>query len=312
MGIAEVIPGVSGGTIAFITGIYEELISSIKAFGPEAIQAWRKGGSNGLWTAINGKFLIFLMIGMGFGFISGVFVISGLIENHPEKLWGFFFGLILASCLLIGFEIKSWNLSRVLALIGGTIFAYTITTVAPAEGSLNLVYVYVSAVIAISALMLPGVSGSFMLLIMGMYTLIIPTIKRFLVDFSLDDFIILSVFGLGALTGLAIFSRVLTYLFNKHKSISFAVLTGFMLGSLNKIWPWRNISSVLEKEAGTIINIQSQDQLLEIGEDNYKILSEENVMPSEYLFGNPDLIGVLISFLAGILVVYFLHKLNKK
>lgn len=312
MGIAEVIPGVSGGTVAFITGIYEDLIASIKSFGPQAYRGWKKEGMVGFWNAINGNFLLFLLIGMLIGFFSGVFIISDLIDNQPEILWGFFFGLILASCILIGLEIKSWDLSKLLALIVGVVIAFGVTTLAPAEGSLNLFYVFFSAVIAISALMLPGVSGSFMLLIMGMYTLIIPTIKRVFTDFAASDLLVITVFGSGALTGLALFSRLLSYLFNSYRSVSFAILTGFMIGSLNKIWPWRNVTSVLLKDTGEAITIAGQDQLLEIGKDNYKILSEQKVFPADYIFGDSKVLGVFIAMIFGIMIVYLLHLVNTK
>lgn len=312
MGIAEVIPGVSGGTIAFITGIYETLIKSIKSFGPEAIDGLNQNGLPGLWKAINGNFLLFLMIGMGLGFVSGVFVISDLLVTQPEILWGFFFGLIIASCVLIGLEIDQWNWKKALLVILGAVFAYGVTTLAPAEGSLNLIYVYLSAVIAISALMLPGVSGSFMLLIMGMYTVIYPTFKRILTDFNSSDLLVVIVFGLGALTGLAMFSRILSWLFSKYKASSFAVLTGFMVGSLNKVWPWRNTTDILVKETGTIQNVNSITNFENLDKENYKILSEVNVLPDGYLYHDPKTIGVIVAMLFGISIVYLLHKINIK
>lgn len=312
MGIAEVIPGVSGGTIAFISGIYEDLLSSIKSFGPIAFSAFRTDGFKGLWSAINGNFLLFLIIGMAFGFLSGVVVISGLIETQPEILWGFFFGLILASCFLIGSEISKWTIGKTLALLIGTAIAWYITVAAPAEGSLNLLYVYLSGVIAISALMLPGVSGSFVLLIMGMYTLIIPTIKRLLTDFSLDDLWIVGVFGLGCLTGLAIFSRILTWLFKSYKEVSFALLTGFMIGSLNKIWPWRNVTQILDKGNGQLKTITDYDSFSTLDKETYKLVGEQNVIPTEYLMGDPKTIATILAFIVGVVVIYLLHRFNKK
>ncbi len=312
MGIAEVIPGVSGGTIAFISGIYEQLLASIKSFGPEAITAFKSDGIKGVWTAINGSFLLFLMIGMGFGFLSGVIVITGLIDTQPEILWGFFFGLIIASCVLIGSEISKWTWQKISALLLGAAIAWYITVAAPAEGSLNLIYVYISGVIAISALMLPGVSGSFVLLIMGMYTLIIPTIKRLITDFSLTDFWVVGVFGLGCLTGLAVFSRVLTWLFKSYKEVSFALLTGFMIGSLNKIWPWRNVTQILDKESGNFESVTDYSAFKALDKETYKLVSESNVFPSDYLMGDPKLIGTILAIALGIGVVYLLHKFNDK
>lgn len=312
MGIAEVIPGVSGGTIAFITGIYEELIESIKSIGPEAIRGFKEDGFGGLWNSVNGNFLLFLMIGMALGFISGVLVITGLIETQPEILWGFFFGLILASCFLIGSEIKSWNWKKVVVLLLGCALAYYITIAAPSEGSLNLLYVFLSAVLAISALMLPGVSGSFVLLILGMYTLIIPTFKRLLTDFNTGDAIIVFVFGLGCLTGLAVFSRVLSWLFKSYKELCFALLTGFMIGSLNKIWPWRNPTKILDKESGEIQSILDPQSILSLNKESYKLLSEANVLPMGYEMGEPKTLLVIIAILSGLGIVYLLQKFSKK
>ncbi len=311
MGIAEVIPGVSGGTIAFITGIYERLLEAIKSVGPQLITTFKKEGTVGLWKAIDGSFLLLLMIGMALGFGVGVILITDLIETQPEMLWGFFFGLILASCFLIGAEVKHWSINKIMVLIGGALLAYWITVVSPAEGSLNYAYVFLSGVLAISALILPGISGSFVLLILGMYTIIYPLIKETMVSFEMSNLIILSIFGLGCLTGLAVFSRVLTWLFKKYKELSFALLTGFMIGSLNKIWPWRNVKEYLVKETGEVEVMSNVSTFLSLPKDSIKLLSEINVLPDNYVMGDPNTIKVLIALVVGFIVVFLLSKFNK-
>ena len=311
MGIAEVIPGVSGGTIAFITGIYEQLIKSIKSIGPEAFIGFKNDGIHGLWKAIDGTFLMTLLVGMAMGFLAGVMIITNLIETQPEILWGFFFGLIIASSVLIGLEIKRWTISKFIIMLVGIGIAYYTTVAVPAEGSLNPIYVFLSAMIAISALMLPGVSGSFVLLILGMYTMIIPAIKRLITDFNTSDLTVVAIFGLGCLTGLAVFSRVLSWLFQKHKEVSFALLTGFMIGSLNKIWPWRNPSVIMDKDTGLLQPVTDVQALKALPSDQIKLVSESNVFPQGYLMGDPKTLSVIIAICLGIAIVYLLSKLNK-
>lgn len=201
MGIAEVIPGVSGGTIAFITGIYETLLNSIKSFGPSLITTFKADGISGVWSKINGTFLLFLLSGMFAGFGTGVFGITHLLENYPLLLWSFFFGLIFASSIYIGRQVQKWTWKEILLAVGSTIFAYYVTVAAPSQGSEALWYVFICGVIAISALILPGLSGSFMLLLLGMYTYILPQLKA-LLKFSSEAFTVVSIFSLGCLVGL--------------------------------------------------------------------------------------------------------------
>lgn len=291
MGIAEVIPGVSGGTIAFITNIYERLLSSIKSIlGPELFRAWRRGGFAEVWKVIDGGFLLFLLLGMATGLVAGVFGVTHLLENHPRLVWAFFFGLILASSLFIGRQVKRWNAVSVLALIAGTAVALWYTLAMPGQGNEALWFVFLCGVIAISALMLPGVSGSFMLVLLGMYTVIIPSLKSVLQEQDMRSLIIIGVFGAGCLVGLATFSRVLTWLFRHYHDATMAVLTGFMLGSLNKIWPWREVLEYRINSSG-------------IPEP----LIERSVWPWNFS-ADPQIAGVLILMAAGFVLVYFLEK----
>ncbi|MEM9549055.1 MAG: DUF368 domain-containing protein [Bacteroidota bacterium] len=311
MGIAEVIPGVSGGTIAFITGIYEQLINSIKAFGPEAFKELKTNGVRGFWKAIDGNFLLNLMIGMGIGVILGIFGVSYLLENYPEPLWGFFFGLIAASAIYIARQIENWNIRLGTVLLIGIVVAYGITMLSPAEGSLHPLYIFISGLLAISALLLPGISGSFILLLLGMYTVIIPTIKDFLRTFDMASLIVIAIFASGCLVGLLGFSRVLSWLLAKYRDLSFALLTGFIIGALNKVWPWRNVTMILDKESGERMDVLDLSNFSNIDPEKIKILREVNCLPGDYMMADPHTILTIFCTFAGLFSVLLLGKLDK-
>lgn len=294
MGIAEVIPGVSGGTIAFITGIYEQLLNSIKAFGPSLITDFREGGITQMWKSIDGNFLVVLLIGMVTGLVVGVFGVTHLLENYPEFLWAFFFGLIISSAIYIGRQVTHWGTGELIALVIGTAVAYYITVASPAQGNEALWFVFICGAIAISALILPGISGSFMLLLMGMYGFIIPTVKEALSTFETQSLIVVLVFGLGCLTGLMTFSRVLSWTFKNYRMKTLALLTGFMLGSLNKLWPWRNVISTRQNSKGEIVPF-----------------IEKSVLPANY-DGDPQILGVVVLMIIGFLSVFAIERLGNK
>ncbi len=308
MGMAEVIPGVSGGTIAFITGIYEKLLNTIKAFGPDLIPTFKKDGFSGVWSAINGTFLVTLLGGMAAGIVIGVFVISYLLETYPPLIWAFFFGLIIASAIYIGRQISKWGAGEIVLLILGAIIAYGITIITPANGSESLVVVFIAGAIAISALILPGISGSFILLLMGMYTYIVTdTLKPALTTFAVDKLITMAVFALGCLVGLMTLSRVLSWTFKNYRDLTLAILTGFMIGSLNKIWPWRVPSEWLRDASGKII-------LDEDGSPK-KILMEDNVLPAAYQAAtnlDPYVIGAVGLLILGFISVFLMERLGAK
>ncbi|MEL6865130.1 MAG: DUF368 domain-containing protein, partial [Bacteroidota bacterium] len=304
MGIAEVIPGVSGGTIAFITGIYEQLLNSIKAFGPGLVRDFREGGIAQVWQRINGPFLVSLLAGMALGIVVGVFTIAHLLENYPPLVWGFFFGLIIASAIYIGRQIGTWNVGTGAALLIGAVVAYGITVITPANGSESLLFVFFCGAIAISALILPGISGSFILLLLGMYTYIVTdTLKPALKTLDPEKLVTVGVFALGCLTGLMTLSRFLSWTFKHYRDLTLALLTGFMIGSLNKIWPWRNPTDWLRDDNGQIL-------MKEDGLTPKKILMEANVFPGQY-DGEPSAIGVLVLMLLGFALVFLLERLDR-
>lgn len=295
MGIAEVIPGVSGGTIAFITGIYGTLLSSIKnILGPESWIALKKEGVAGWWKKISGSFLIFLIAGMIGGLVIGIFGITYLLDTFPLLLWSFFFGLILASAVYVGQKVPHWNLYNLIILAIGFGIAFSLTFLQPGMGKENMWFVFLSGAIAISALILPGVSGSFILLLLGMYTIVLPAAKSALTNFDPASLQLLAFFATGCLIGLALFSRILSWAFKNYEGLTLALLTGFILGSLGKIWPWRNVLTYRTNSKGESVPFL-----------------EDIVWPGKFE-GDPMIIGCLLAILLGILVVYLFGKLEKK
>lgn len=309
MGIAEVIPGVSGGTIAFISGIYERLLQAIKSFNFSLIPTFKKEGVRGVWRAIDGVFLFSLLGGMALGLLFGLMVITHFMETHPEPLWGFFFGLILASIFIMMKEIKQWKIVWT-ALLAGAITAFVITVVSPAEGNTSLWYVFVSGMLAICALMLPGISGSFILLLLGMYAYIIHTLKDLLISPDLTKLIVIAVFGLGCIIGLTGFSRVLTWLFKNYQQWTLAAMVGFLFGSLNKIWPWRNTTAIADKETGLIREIDQVSALSNLDKSTYKIVSEQNVLPHDYMMADPKTWLTIFACIFGLAIVLVISRLN--
>ena len=237
MGAADVVPGVSGGTIAFISGIYEELLNSISSFNLSLLSVLKKEGFNKVWKMVNGPFLLALLLGISISILSFAKLIETLLEKHPIVIWSFFFGLVLASIIYIGKQITNWTKLGVLFLILGALLAFYITTLNP----MILVnsspwFLFFAGMIAICAMILPGISGSFILVLLGAYKPVLNAINT-------KDFFNIIVFMAGAVIGLLTFSRVLKWLFSTYKNYTLAVLIGFITGSLNKIWPWKETIS---------------------------------------------------------------------
>ncbi|MDB3866331.1 DUF368 domain-containing protein [Acidimicrobiia bacterium] len=234
MGAADIVPGVSGGTIALITGIYEELISSIKNINSKLFKILLKNGIKEFWSALNGNFLLVLLTGIFTSVILLAQVIVFLLVNHEFKLWGFFFGLIIASAFLILKDIQSHNIKSILLILFGILIAAIISLSSTTSFPNSDIFIFITGSIAITAMILPGISGSFILLLLSKYEFIINAIKDF-------DIRVILVFGLGCICGLLIFSRFLHFLFQNYKDNLLSVLSGFLIGSLIKIWPFRMV-----------------------------------------------------------------------
>lgn len=292
MGAADVVPGVSGGTIAFLTGIYEELLYSIKSVGPASVKVLLTQGPKAFWTSINGTFLLVLMLGIATSIVSLARVITFLLASYPTLLWSFFFGLILVSSLYMAKQIKGWGGVNVMSLLVGAATAYTITVISPTEIDATPIALFVAGSIAICAMILPGISGSFILLLLGMYSHVIGAIKGF-------DIGILMIFAAGCVTGLLLFSRFLSWLLARYHEATMALLTGFMLGSLNKVWPWKQTLTWRTNSHGIEVP-----------------LTQENLTPFQYaeIAGNdPQLLFCLgLAALAIVFVLFVERVANRK
>lgn len=247
MGVADIIPGVSGGTIAFITGIYPTLLEAITAFNLKTLQELFKGNFKTVWQKINGGFLLTLLSGIFCGVLFFSKIIGYLRINHQIALWSFFFGLVAGSVWLLLKNIKKWTVSVIFAMVIAIFIAYYLTTITALKNDEpSLFFLFISGALAICALILPGISGAFILVLLGSYVTVLKAIETF-------DLLVISVVGLGAVMGLMSFSKVLKYLFNKHHNITIATLTGFIIGSLNKIWAWKKVLSHPENSKGELV-----------------------------------------------------------
>jgi len=283
MGAADVVPGVSGGTIAFITGIYQELIDSIKNVNAEALRKLFKEGIASAWSHINGNFLIVLFAGIITSIVSLAKGISYLLETYPILVWSFFFGLIVASAVLISKSIEKWNVGTLLGLIIGIIIAYYITVASPAQTSEAYWFVFLSGALAICAMILPGISGSFILLLLGKYKFILGAVSELKIGVILT-------FIAGCFVGLLTFARLLSYMFKHAHQLTIALLTGFMMGSLNKVWPWKETLETTIDRHGEVIP-----------------LVEESVMPYNFQ-GEPNVIAAIILAVLGFVLIWILEK----
>ncbi len=248
MGIADVIPGVSGGTVAFISGIYDELLHSIKAIDVDAFRLFISFKWKDFWVKINGKFLITLFAGIVTSLLSLAKLMTYLLTQHPILIWSFFFGLILVAAPLVLREIKRWSVNAILSFVVGIVVAYYITVVTPTESPNNLFFIFFSGALAICAMILPGISGAFILLLIGKYQYMITA----LIEFNIP---IVVVFIAGCLVGILSFSRLLLWILDNYHSVAVALLAGFMLGSLNKVWPWREVKEYATNSKGEQISV---------------------------------------------------------
>ena len=288
MGAADIVPGVSGGSIALITGIYEELLRSINSFNGDSLKLLLRFEFKEFFKAVNGAFLLSLFLGILTSIFSLSKLITYLMDEHPIPLWSFFCGLILISAFLILKDIKKWSIGVIIALIIGTVAAYFITELPPTSSPDALWFTFVAGAIAICAMILPGISGSFILLILGKYEPILHAVSE-------RDFVTLAVFALGCIVGLLSFSRVISWLLKHYYSITIGLLSGFMLGSINKLWPWKIVTAYRTSSSG-----------------EEKPFLTKNLFPSDYLDQTgfePKLVLAVSAFLFGIILVYGIDRL---
>lgn len=279
MGAADVVPGVSGGTIAFIVGIYDELIDSIKSISGQSLKLLFTGKFAAFRRMVHGGFLFSILLGIGISVFSLAKVITWLLVEHPVLVWSFFFGLVLASTWFVAKDIKGWNWKTVSGFAAGAVLAYYITVATPAKTPEHLWFVFLCGAIAICAMILPGISGSFILVLLGKYFFIMDAVKTL-------DLTVIAVFGAGAVIGITSFSRVLSYALRHVRNVTLAILSGFMLGSLNKVWPWKEVLT------RTV--------------DGHDLVMESNILPNAYVA------EAVMLMLAGFFLVCFLERLSVK
>lgn len=300
MGAADVVPGVSGGTIAFISGIYEELIESIDKINLGVFKIWKTDGFKTAWNSINGTFLVALFSGIAISILSLAKLIKWLLHNEPVLLWSFFFGLVLASILYIAKQIKNWSALVFVAIVLTSILSYYITLAEPFASPDSPYYLLFCGFIAIIAMILPGVSGAFILLILGAYQTAIDTINNLRdglftgnMELFKEAFINFSLLALGAIVGIKVFSKLLNWMFKHKKNLTLAILTGFMIGSLNKIWPWKEVLSTRVNSEGIKVP-----------------LLEKSILPTNFE-GDNQLLMASVFIIIGFFTILLLERLGK-
>jgi len=291
MGAADIVPGVSGGSIALIAGIYQELLDSINAFNLDNLKLLKSFQIKEFYLRLNGNFLLSLVLGIMTSIFALSRVITYLMDEHPIPLWSFFSGLILVSAFLILKEIKKWNLVVIVSIAIGTAFAWWVTNLPPTTTPNDYWFTFVAGAIAICAMILPGISGSFVLLILGQYERILQAVLD-------KDFITLALFASGCLVGILSFSRVVAYLLRRFHAATIGLLSGFMLGSVNELWPWKQVTSWRTSSSGKEVPFLT-----------------ENILPGEYLAQvglDPQLGWAIGAFFFGIGLVLFIEWLASK
>lgn len=297
MGAADVVPGVSGGTIAFIAGIYEELIETIHKLDLGFFRTWKKEGVQSAWKQYNLGFLLALFSGVFISILSLAKVITWLLDTHPILVWSFFFGLVIASILYVGKQIQSWNAKVIIGLVIAAAFAYAITLAKPIGSPDSTWFLLFAGFVAIIAMILPGISGAFILLLLGAYEMVIGILTDLGDGLAkMDTGILLSaigrllVFALGAIIGLKVFSRALNYMFKNFKNVTLAVLTGFMIGALNKIWPWKEVLEYRMSHSGEEVPFL-----------------ERSILPNSY-DGNSQVLLAVVFMVVGFLTIFLMER----
>jgi putative membrane protein len=291
MGAADVVPGVSGGTVAFITGIYDELLLSINSVDGEAFRLLIKFRFADFWKKINGNFLIVLLAGIATSLLSLAKLMIYLLQYHPIKIWSFFFGLILISAPLVLREIRKWDAQVVMSFLIGCTIAFAITVLSPAQTPNGLWFIFISGAVAICAMILPGISGAFILLLLGKYSYIINALTQF-------RWSVLLVFIAGCIVGILSFSRFLSFILKNYHSATVALLAGFMLGSLNKVWPWREVLEYVTNSEGQQVPV-----------------FDRSILPWNYLEitgKDPQVFQAILMMALGVFIVVLIEKIAER
>lgn len=296
MGTADLIPGISGGTIALITGIYKDLLASIDSLNYKNLSLIKGGNLKKLWESINGDFLITIFSGIIISILAFSYLIDWLIKNQPIQLWSFFFGVLVTSIFFLKKLVFNWNFYSTIFLIIGILISYQLTSLPLKADDTTLLYLFFCGIVGSIAMILPGISGAYIFLILGVYQTLLNSIKMitkvwssFNWDIFTETFLILSVTGLGFIIGLRIFASILKNLIEKYNDKTMPLLIGLMIGSLQKIWPWQEI-----------VNINL---------NNEKYLYSKAILPSNYE-GNPEILTSLIVMITAILLTIFLGSKN--
>ena len=284
MGAANVIPGVSGGTIALITGIFERLINAIKSFDATAVKLLFKGEFKALLKHIDFNFLLAVGLGVAISILSIARLFDYLFETYPVYIWSFFFGLILASVYFVGKEVGKWKISNVIIFAIGAAIAISISVLSPANPNASILYLFICGIVGACSMILPGLSGSFILILMGNYQLIMIDAVN-----NLDLGILLPV-AVGAAVGLLAFSYILSWVFKKFRGETLSLLSGFILGSLLILWPWKN-------------------DIIETFGDKVKVVGYDWILPSQF---DVEVIGAIICAALGVILIVIMEKCAAK
>jgi len=292
MGAADVVPGVSGGTIALITHIYERLISAIDNISLSLFLQLFTTNRKEAWVRLDGSFLLALTLGIGTSVLLVTGGISWLLEHHPIPLWAFFFGLILSSAFVLKSSVSNWNMGSILMLLLGGLLAFGIGLVAPSQGSDSLIYLFFCGMLVVIAMILPGISGAFILILLGAYGTALETVEQ-LKTFALDGFIVFAVMASGGLLGLKVFAKMLRWLYTTYKNMVLATMIGFLLGSLYKVWPWKQITQYYINSSGERMPLTSV-----------------SVFP-DVLNADSQILLAVCTFFLGLVLLFLLERLSK-
>jgi putative membrane protein len=283
MGASDVVPGVSGGTMALILGIYEDLIDAIKSFDLPSVRLLLRGEIKAFLNHVSYRFLLAVGAGIFLAVFSLAKALSWLLQHQPVLLWSFFFGLILASIIVVGHRVKHWCPSRWTSLVGGALGAYFIVGLVPVSTPEAPWFLFLSGAIAICAMILPGISGSFILVLLGKYEFALQAVNH-------RDVLSLSILAIGAATGIVLFSRLLGWLLDKWHDLTVSLLAGLMLGSLRKIWPWKETLETMRDRHGDLVP-----------------LIQKNILPPQW---GSEVVAAISLMVLGFLMVNVVHRLG--